>query len=233
MTTLFVNEIFRSLQGEGPSLGQPAVFLRLANCNLACSWCDTRFSWDWEQVDPEEERHETGTAELASQIIDKLDGIDLLIITGGEPLLQQGGILELITVLRISAPNLRVEVETNGTIPPTPRFADAIDLFVVSPKLANSSVHEGRRLRRRALASFPPDRSALKFVVTQPRELQEVAAVRAIVGLPPDRTWIMPEGTTPDSVLRGMRVLTDPVAQLRYNLSPRLHVLIWGDVRGK
>lgn len=233
MTKLLVNEIFRSVQGEGPSLGQPAVFLRLANCNLACVWCDTRFSWDWMQFDPAEERHDVETTDLASQLIAELQGINLLIITGGEPQLQQASILELITALKSSAPNLRVEIETNGTIPPTPQFADAIDLFVVSPKLTNSSVPEKRRLRHRALASFPPDRSALKFVVTEPRELEEVAAVRAIAGLPPNRTWIMPEGTTPESVLRGLQLLSVPVAQAGYNLSPRLHVLLWGNTRGK
>lgn len=230
--TLLVNEIFRSLQGEGPSLGQPAVFLRLANCNLACVWCDTRFSWDWAQFDPADERYEAGTTELASQIIAELQGINLLIITGGEPQLQQASLLELIATLRVSAPNLRVEIETNGTIPPTPQFADAIDLFVVSPKLANSSISEKRRLRHRALASFPADRSALKFVVTEPRELQEVAAICALAGLPPNRTWIMPEGTTHDSVLRGLQRLSEPVAQAGYNLSPRLHILLWGDARG-
>ncbi|MFC4242646.1 7-carboxy-7-deazaguanine synthase QueE [Gryllotalpicola reticulitermitis] len=231
--TLLVNEVFRSVQGEGPSSGQPAVFLRLANCNLACVWCDTRFSWDWTLFDPAKERHETRTTELASEIIAELHGINLLVITGGEPQLQQSSILELITALRVNSPNLRVEIETNGTIPPTPQFAEAIDLFVVSPKLANSSVPEKRRLRHRALASFPPDRSALKFVVTDPRELEEVAAVRAITGLPPNRTWIMPEGTTPDSVLRGLQRLSEPVARAGYNLSPRLHILMWGDARGR
>ena len=44
-------EIFYSLQGEGVTTGIPSVFLRLALCNLACSWCDTRYTWDWEQHD--------------------------------------------------------------------------------------------------------------------------------------------------------------------------------------
>ena len=44
-------EIFHSIQGEGVSAGTPTVFLRLATCNLACTWCDTRYTWDWRRFD--------------------------------------------------------------------------------------------------------------------------------------------------------------------------------------
>ncbi len=42
-----VNEIFKSIQGEGPNFGKPAIFLRTAQCNLKCIWCDTKYTWDW------------------------------------------------------------------------------------------------------------------------------------------------------------------------------------------
>jgi len=44
-------EIFLSIQGEGVNSGVIAVFLRLAFCNLRGSWCDTKYSWDWQHYD--------------------------------------------------------------------------------------------------------------------------------------------------------------------------------------
>ncbi len=232
MTVLLVNEVFRSFQGEGPSLGQAAVFLRLANCNLACSWCDTRYSWDWSQFDPANERHEIYVPDLARQLISNLHLARLLIITGGEPLLQQPALRQLVVLLRDQMPGLRVEIETNGTVTPTPSFAELVNLFVVSPKLSNSAQPEKRRLRPSALASFPWDRAILKFVVTEQRDLGEIAQIRAIADVPPNRTWIMPEGTESDAIVQGLRSLSAPVAQLGYNLSPRLQILLWGSKRG-
>ena len=46
-----VNEIFKSIQGEGPNFGKPAIFLRTAQCNLKCTWCDTKYTWDWKNYD--------------------------------------------------------------------------------------------------------------------------------------------------------------------------------------
>ena len=48
-------EIFASIQGEGASAGTPSVFARLSLCNLACSWCDTAYTWDWRRYDPKQE----------------------------------------------------------------------------------------------------------------------------------------------------------------------------------
>ena len=48
---LKVSEIFASIQGEGPSAGAAAVFLRLAGCNLRCHWCDTKYTWDWQNYE--------------------------------------------------------------------------------------------------------------------------------------------------------------------------------------
>ena len=76
-----------TFQGEGPSCGTPAVFIRLSRCNLTCSWCDTKYTWDWEHYDPRKESARLGVTALAEWALALSPG--LVIITGGEPLLQQ------------------------------------------------------------------------------------------------------------------------------------------------
>ena len=64
---LVVAEVFGpTFQGEGPSIGRRAGFVRLGRCNLDCSWCDTPYTWDWDRFDPAKElRHESVTSVLA------------------------------------------------------------------------------------------------------------------------------------------------------------------------
>lgn len=102
--SLWVQEVFYSLQGEGPFIGFPAVFVRLAGCNLRCFWCDTDFeSSQWQPDLPEL------LAEIERR---RPQSCALIVLTGGEPLRQN--IAPLITALL--ARGLRVQVETNGTL---------------------------------------------------------------------------------------------------------------------
>jgi 7-carboxy-7-deazaguanine synthase len=97
-------EIFKSIQGEGKNQGKPSVFIRLAGCNLDCSWCDTPHS------------HSEGEEFDNDKIVRSVDqsGCKEVCITGGEPLLQ---ITELRLLLsRLSRLGYAIEIETNGTI---------------------------------------------------------------------------------------------------------------------
>jgi hypothetical protein len=110
-----------------------------------------------------------------------------------------------------------------------------VSRFNVSPKLANSGVPAERALVPDALASFAAlgaeGRAAFKFVVADPDDLDEVHAIVDAHGLAP--VWVMPEGRTADAVLGGGRRLADAVVARGWNLTTRLHVVLWGDERGR
>ena len=125
-------EIFESLQGEGASAGAPAIFLRLAGCNLKCSFCDTPYTWDATRFDLGRESNSLSIAE----IVDSLGrfGSQRLVVTGGEPLLQQRALEEL---LRELPECFIVEIETNGTITPSAPLAARVPGGRVSAQSAS------------------------------------------------------------------------------------------------
>lgn len=224
---LVVSEVFGpTLQGEGPSIGRPCVFLRLGQCNLSCFWCDTAYTWDWERFDEQAELRRLPVADVAAQI--RSIPVGMVVISGGEPLIQQRSIAELLDLL---PDHLRVEVETNGTIAPIPALADRVDRFNVSPKLANSGVSVKLRHRRRALAALQATgRAAFKFVATSPADLVEIGTLVEDAGL--TDVYVMPEGRSSGAILAGMRELADAVVARGWTLTTRLHVLMYEDARG-
>lgn len=224
---LVVSEVFGpTLQGEGPSAGQAAGFVRLGRCNLACRWCDTPYTWDWERHDPAEELRTMAVADVLA-LLDAM-AVRLLVVTGGEPLLQQRHLPPLLEGAK--ARGWEVEVETSGTVAPSVA-TDLVNRFNVSPKLANSGMALERRYRPDVLRAFRAGgRAVFKFVVADPADLAEVEAIVAECELGP--VWVMPEGTDAVTVLARLRELAPHVVARRWNLTPRLHILLWGDRRG-
>jgi 7-carboxy-7-deazaguanine synthase len=102
---LLVSEIFYSIQGESSHAGYPCIFVRLAGCNLRCTYCDARYSY-------EEPGNFQGINELLAAI-DRLPAAERVEITGGEPLLQEGVYALMDQLL---ARGRRVLLETNGSI---------------------------------------------------------------------------------------------------------------------
>jgi 7-carboxy-7-deazaguanine synthase len=233
--TLRISETFLSLQGEGPSTGQRAVFLRLSGCNLSCTWCDTPYTWDWSRYDRGTETRLATPPSVAAEIATMAgDATRLLVLTGGEPLLQQGTVARTLDLLRDKRPSLRCEVETNGTVVPSAHLAARVHRFVVSPKLANSGIRSRARTHLTALAEFAQQpRAVLKFVVAGPGDLVEAADTAAQADFGPERVWIMPVATDPQRCLDLMRELASPVLDAGFNLSSRMHLLLWGDIRGR
>ena len=223
-----VSEVFGpTFQGEGPSAGRVAMFVRLGRCNLDCTWCDTPYTWDWARHDPEVELR----TRTVDDIVAELDGIGapILVVTGGEPLLQQRRLVPLLHAARDRG--WRTEIETNGTVAPIPELCGLVDGWNVSPKLANSGVGIERRWRKDVLQALAATgRAVAKFVVVSTSELDEVAAIAESGHL--TDVWVMPEGTDATTIEQRLACLAPGVLARGWNLSTRLQVLLWGDARG-
>ena len=223
-------EVFYSLQGEGPNTGAPSVFLRLATCNLACSWCDTKYTWDWEHYDFAQEVVSLVANEVEARILSF--ECRRLIVTGGEPLLQQRELALLVASLKER--DFQFEVETNGTIVPQPELVRDIDQWNVSPKLSTSGNIKDKRDQRRAmdvLSRLP--NAYFKFVVTEPGDVDEVLTLRDKYGLLNQQIILMPEGTTVADIQNRSPWVSEACVKEGFRFSTRLHILLWGDKRGR
>ena len=220
---LLVSEIFDSIQGEGPSTGRPSTFLRLGLCNLRCVWCDTPYTWKWDEFSMSEELREMSLDEVAARV----GSCSNLVITGGEPMLQAEALHALLQ--RVEC---RVEVETAGTIAPG-ELASRVDQWNVSPKLTSSENPLAKRWVPDALGALMAlDGAVLKLVIGSDADLEEAEALVSRLGVAPSRVWLMPEGTDAETLRTRGAELAKICVSRGYNLGMRLHVFLWGDQRG-
>jgi len=157
--TLRIAEIFYSLQGEGFHAGTPAVFIRMAGCNLSCTFCDTDFA-PKEKLTPEE---------VLARIADF--PAKFVVLTGGEPTIQPEAVGALVRLLHDHG--YYVTMETNGTSETTL----GVDWVTVSPKLSQGGswvLKSGNELKLvyegQDLAFFEDSRFEHYFL--QPKEIR-------------------------------------------------------------
>lgn len=212
---MIVYEIFKSIQGESTYAGLPCVFVRLAGCNLSCSWCDTPYA----RV-PDEAIEMT-----VAEVIEKVGGYNCPIveITGGEPLLQEeaaelaAGLLER---------DYRVLLETNGSVCLSgldPRVVKIVD--VKCP----SSGHAGSFLLENLALISPEDE--MKFVIAGREDYD--SAVRFMEEFLRGRTEkVLFAPVRPHLSPRDLSewILRDA---LKVRLQLQLHTYIWPDERGR
>ena len=226
-----VSEVFGpTIQGEGPSTGVPASFVRLYGCNLDCVWCDTPFTWDTKgKLGVVYERDAESRSVDVVELLPTIPDARLLVISGGEPMIQRKAVYELAGRALMTGPFRAVEIETNGTQSPLLPLTGLS--YNVSPKLTHAKTSKPG-IRPEVLTQFLDRPAVFKFVASSRLDLLEVDHVVAEVGIPPELVWIMPEGKTADDVAaRGFRLVDEIVAR-GWNVATRLHVTLWGDRRG-
>ena len=224
-----VNEIFKSIQGEGPNFGKPAIFLRTAQCNLKCTWCDTKYTWDWKNYDFSKEVKEMTIDEVKDAITDL--EIKHLVITGGEPLLQQDDLTDLLSFLK---PDFYVEVETNCTILPNKMLTDLIDQWNVSPKTENSGNALELYENNECYYFFANQENAFfKYVVEDETDIPEIKKFVAKYKIPEKRVQLMTQASTKEEIGIREKSISKLAKSHNFAFSPRLHVAMWGSQRGK
>ena len=224
-----VNEIFKSIQGEGPNFGKPAIFLRTAQCNLKCTWCDTKYTWDWENYDFTKEVKEISIDKIKEKILDL--EIKHLVITGGEPLLQQDDLADLLSFLK---PDFYVEVETNCTILPNKMLTDLVDQWNVSPKTENSGNPLELYENNECYYFFANQENCFfKYVVENESDIPEIKKFVTKYNIPKKRVQLMTQASTKQEISMREKSISELAKFNNFAFSPRLHVAMWGSQRGK
>jgi len=213
-----ISELFYSIQGEGKTVGKPAIFIRFAGCNLRCNFCDSKYTWNIN------ESEEVEFDEVIARI--KIINCKHIIFTGGEPLLREQIIYKIINNL---SQEYTYEIETNGTIQPKYPFGRI--QFNVSPKLENSG--NPKELREKAYCyKFFKDKNAIfKFVIDKESDLEEVLKIIATHCLSNEKIYLMPEGVDPEIIKEKTKWVVEICKRYNFNFSPRMHISIWGNKR--
>lgn len=212
---MILNEVFYSIQGEGLNAGVPVIFVRFGNCNLKCTWCDTKYTWHPDVAD-----NFQAPLDAVFGKIREFPSCKHLVITGGEPMLQQ----EAIIVLRKEFPDYYIEVETNGS--QEARCFNEVDLFTVSYKTSNSG-NPPYPLKTKN------EKCVYKFVVCSAGDFDAIEEIIKKYNLPADKIFLMPEGTAREEVLRKHNFIIEYCKTRGYHFTPRLHILTWGNARRK
>jgi 7-carboxy-7-deazaguanine synthase len=224
-----IAEIFYSIQGEGTLAGVPSVFVRTSGCNLRCDWCDTPYT-SWK---PEGREIEIG--EILSQVL--AHKASHVVVTGGEPMIAEG-IVELTERLKESG--LHITIETAGTV----EKPVICDLMSISPKLANSTPrereggrwaaqHDRLRYQPQVLRKLMSDYDyQLKFVIARPEDLAEIEVVIDETGADRGRVVLMPEGIDAATLQERARWLVEICKRENFRYGPRLHIDLFGNLRG-
>lgn len=237
---MIVSEIFAGLQGEGPTLGTPSVFLRLSGCNLNCVFCDTLDVWtSGKAMTPEQ----VANAILGFEQIPKVmleSGSAHLVITGGEPLMPHNH-TELVAMLDILAQELNahypyVEIETNGT-QKLGKFTTSPSGYTsqinCSPKLLNSKEPSNKRFNREVLEEIAQQSNSIfKFVISSPEDWDEIENSFLPI-IPTSKIYLMPAGINREELLKNSKLVWDLALLYGVRATTRLQTITWDNMHGK
>lgn len=224
--TLKLNEVFYSIQGEGIYQGEPTIFIRLQGCNLECSFCDTTYASGGKPL------RVLTPYSLVKELHNKYNlNHKHICITGGEPLLQDSTVYNLVTLLIIF--NCKISIETNGSlIPPLQLMTPIVNSWVVDYKLPSSGSFKSFNFK---WLNYLQPMDQLKFVASNKEDLKEVLVILKILyssSIHPPKILISP--TFKDGVLDTKLCDTciEFCKETNSRFSLQIHKIIWGLKKG-
>jgi 7-carboxy-7-deazaguanine synthase len=180
--------------------------------------------------------------------VEKIHGfsnINHIVITGGEPLLQQDKLVLLITLLNekrkkeSNNPNpYHFEIETNGTIIPLKEIIDLVDQWNISPKTSNANNEKHgidlERYYKKSLFFYRELKNAFfKFVIDKLEDIKEIDNLIQKYHLPKEHIFLMPQAITKEQLLEKTIWIQGYAKANGFTFSSRLQVLLWNNQRGK
>jgi len=238
-----------TIQGEGKLAGTPSLFLRLYGCNLNCQWvlpngercpCDTPSA-----IKPGMPVSLQSVETVAKTILDNMQHLRHLVVSGGEPMLQAQSLTELFLILRSARPDIHISLETNGTIFHH-NVAQLIDLFSISPKLYSSEPEGGypdaiQRVNIPVLQNFldvrnvnPQKDLQFKFVFSNPEEEREIKndVLNKLKYWTKDDVLLMPLGSNEQELKVSTNNALSVALKNGWRYAPRLHIDLFGSGEG-
>jgi len=238
---LAVSEVFYSIQGEGKTMGIPSVFVRLGGCNLMCGGMGTQFDGElhnnakW-RCDTIEVWMKAQSKEfdqvLPKDCVEAIKNNAHLIITGGEPTMQQKAVVEFLRYVRANInENVFVEMETNGTIQASADLLNQINLFNCSPKLSNSGNDVEQTFKPDVISMLNNTNTIFKFVISNEEDWKEVCELYFPI-VDRNKVWLMPAGENQELISQTKQYVAELARDNYLNFTTRLHIEIWNQKTG-
>ncbi len=222
-------------------MGIPSVFVRLGGCNLMCGGMGTQFDGElhnnakW-RCDTIEVWMKAQSKEfdqvLPEDCVKAIKNNAHLIITGGEPTMQQKAVVEFLRYVRANInENVFVEMETNGTIQASADLLNQINLFNCSPKLSNSGNDVEQTFKPDVISMLNNTNTIFKFVISNEEDWKEVCELYfPIVDI--NKIWLMPAGENQELISQTKQYVAELARDNYLNFTTRLHIEIWNQKTG-
>jgi len=243
-----INELYRCVQSEGSRFGRPTIAIRVTGCTHRCyfgegGWCDSWYS----SIHPEKGKYSFNDI---IKIYDDNPHVKEMMLTGGSPTMQPALVNELTHFA--NERNIIITIETEGSAYIETDYP--IGLLSISPKFSNSvpvegavtpagkvvdekfiKIHNRKRLNTTAIKQMMGFHSDYHYKPVwdgTKGNLKEIEDYRVELGIPKNKTYVMPAGDTRETLIKMYPLVFEMVAEHGYYMTGRDHIIAYNTERG-